>query len=520
MKKLLLSVSLVAMSVAAMAETLNNYQAASEIVSGSKYLIAANADGTYKAAYALAESKTYGYLYANDETAVDGVISTAKTDADWTITAVEGGYTIQDIYGRYLYQTGTYNSFNVAAAMPEAGAVWTIAIADGKATITNTSVGKYIQYSTSYKSYGSYSTESGLLPELFVYTGSSDSQDPDPEPEPEPSAEVQEITLADFLQKADTETTYQLRGLVGEVKNTTYGNFYLVDGEASIYVYGLVLADGTTQQWTNLGIQQGDSIVLQGTYMLYNSTPEIKNAVYVSHKSNGSVEPDPDPEPDPEPGELTPDTAIDGNYFLNGSFESWTDDLPDYWKSTTTASSATLQQSEDPRTGDYSVLVQGASSNKRLAYRELVLAAGTYTFSFYAKAPAGNDACEVRPGYTPVDNDNKVGTYAYGEYAKVSTEWTLVQYKFELTDVTRLNMLIMNPKNCGDVIIDDARLEDGDKTSAIRVIRNDRKAAPAVSSSDAIDMSNAVVYNICGQRVSDMSKKGIYIVNGKKFVVR
>lgn len=36
----------------------------------------------------------------------------------------------------------------------------------------------------------------------------------------------------------------------------------------------------------------------------------------------------------------------------------------------------------------------------------------------------------------------------------------------------------------------------------------------------AIDLSNAVIYNICGQRVSDMSKKGIYIVNGKKYVVK
>ena len=39
-------------------------------------------------------------------------------------------------------------------------------------------------------------------------------------------------------------------------------------------------------------------------------------------------------------------------------------------------------------------------------------------------------------------------------------------------------------------------------------------------SDDAIDLSNAVIYNVLGKRVTDMSKKGIYIVNGKKYVVK
>ncbi len=37
---------------------------------------------------------------------------------------------------------------------------------------------------------------------------------------------------------------------------------------------------------------------------------------------------------------------------------------------------------------------------------------------------------------------------------------------------------------------------------------------------DAIDLSTAVIYNVLGKRVTDMSKKGIYIVNGKKYVVK
>ena len=72
-----------------------------------------------------------------DVTMSNGEFSTEETNA-FTITAVDGGYTIQDSYGRYLYMKGTFNSFNVSKEMPESGYVWTISIVDdGLATITN-----------------------------------------------------------------------------------------------------------------------------------------------------------------------------------------------------------------------------------------------------------------------------------------------------------------------------------------------------------------------------------------------
>jgi hypothetical protein len=37
---------------------------------------------------------------------------------------------------------------------------------------------------------------------------------------------------------------------------------------------------------------------------------------------------------------------------------------------------------------------------------------------------------------------------------------------------------------------------------------------------ETIDLSTAIIYNVLGKRVTDMSKKGIYIVNGKKYVVK
>ena len=75
------------------------------------------------------------------------------------------------------------------------------------------------------------------------------------------------------------------------------------------------------------------------------------------------------------------------NLLENGGFESWTDGAPDQWKSTTSASNATLVQSTDAHSGSYAVQVNGASSNKRIAYKELTLKAGTYTFTLNTYIP-------------------------------------------------------------------------------------------------------------------------------------
>ena len=141
------------------------FEKVTEFAAG-EYLIHANGF----AATALGETLNYGYLPQHEVAANGNFIETNAFYA-FTFTAVEGGYTIQDTFGRYVYQTGTYNSFNVAAEMPETGAVWTVAIDEttGEATITNVAVNKYIQYSAQYKSYGSYATaqDNAFKPSLY-----------------------------------------------------------------------------------------------------------------------------------------------------------------------------------------------------------------------------------------------------------------------------------------------------------------------------------------------------------------
>ena len=93
------------------------------------------------------------------------------------------------------------------------------------------------------------------------------------------------ITVADFLAKKDTATEYTLTGKITSVANTTYGNFDLTDATGTIYVYGLLTPEGTAQkQWAAAGLKVGDIITVKGIYNVYNSSPQIKNAVYVSHQ--------------------------------------------------------------------------------------------------------------------------------------------------------------------------------------------------------------------------------------------
>ena len=150
---------------------------------------------------------------------------------------------------------------------------------------------------------------------------------------------------------------------------------------------------------------------------------------------------------------------------FNGDFETWVDGLPNNWKTASTAGNATLSQSTDAHSGNYSVCVGGTTSgNKRLGYKEMTLKAGTYTMKFYAKA-ATETGASVRPGYTPVDADNKAGSYAYGDYTNdiTNSEWVEVTHEFTLEADTRLALVIMNAKNPGaDVLIDDFTFETTD----------------------------------------------------------
>lgn len=185
------------------------------------------------------------------------------------------------------------------------------------------------------------------------------------------------------------------------------------------------------------------------------STWEVRNFAIAEGKASEGSNNDNEEPVEPE-----------GNNLIgNGGFEAWSGSTPTNWKSTTTASKGSTSQSTDAHSGSYAVKVAGTTSaNNRLAYKEITLKAGTYQVHFFTKAATakGGTAC---PGYAPLNDDGKLGQYAYGNYINdLSTDtWTEVSHEFTLSKQTTINLVIMCSKNPGaDILVDDYTLTTTD----------------------------------------------------------
>ena len=106
------------------------------------------------------------------------------------------------------------------------------------------------------------------------------------------TAVIEEITIAEFLNKVVGDTYYRLTGTVTNLVNDTYGNFTLVDETGEVYVYGLTKNKVTTndKSFGSLGIVEGDIVTLEGKRAAYNDTPQVGGPAYhISHTSAPSL---------------------------------------------------------------------------------------------------------------------------------------------------------------------------------------------------------------------------------------
>lgn len=163
------SYTLTVIDLSAMAK----FQKVTTITSGKRYLIAVENGGELLVAQPVASGKGFDYLQVTSpaQTDAEGLLYMENLDNAFTLTAVDGGYYIQQADGRYLYKSGSYDNFNVGN---EAGdnAVWTIEPqADGTFIITNVSKNKFVQYDPSHTYFGSYADTRGLLPMLYEEVG-------------------------------------------------------------------------------------------------------------------------------------------------------------------------------------------------------------------------------------------------------------------------------------------------------------------------------------------------------------
>jgi hypothetical protein len=98
-----------------------------------------------------------------------------------------------------------------------------------------------------------------------------------------------EKTIAEFLELANTKDTCILTGVIADVVNAQYGNFYLVEGTDSLYVYGLKDAAGAYCFETE-SLAEGDTLKVLAIYSTYNNKPQAKNAIFVEVKKAVVVE--------------------------------------------------------------------------------------------------------------------------------------------------------------------------------------------------------------------------------------
>lgn len=221
--------------------TLSDYMETTAVKSGKTYALAANMEGTNYMASALSATYDYGYLPVN-EAGTAALVGATDLLNGFTLTETNGGYTIQDAYGRYLYMKDNFDSFNVSADRQE-GDVWTVEPqADGTVKITNVLKSKYIQYRASHNSYGAYADVQGVMPSLFVKndiqvgeggyaTAYSDNAVILPEG----------LQAAVITGVADGKLTIDYRYNSGDV--IPAGTAVLVKGEAGAHDYNLATSD-------------------------------------------------------------------------------------------------------------------------------------------------------------------------------------------------------------------------------------------------------------------------------------
>ena len=117
---------------------------------------------------------------------------------------------------------------------------------------------------------------------------------------------VSNATCAEINAGPDSKT-YRVTGVVTNIVNTQYGNWYLEDSTGQVYIYGTLDAKGQTKNFLSLGLEVGDEVTVEGPKTTYGSTVELVDVTVLKiNKSLMKVA-----EVDPESAEL----PIEGGDF-------------------------------------------------------------------------------------------------------------------------------------------------------------------------------------------------------------
>ena len=77
------------------------------------------------------------------------------------------------------------------------------------------------------------------------------------------------------VNEAPDGKNFTVSGTVTKIANTTYGNWYMTDGTAELYIYGTLDAEGKTKNFASLGLEVGDKVTIEGPKGSYNGSPQM-----------------------------------------------------------------------------------------------------------------------------------------------------------------------------------------------------------------------------------------------------
>ncbi len=85
---------------------------------------------------------------------------------------------------------------------------------------------------------------------------------------------IVDATIAEFLAAEKSGTQYRISGVVTNIANAEYGNIYIKDATAEVYVYGV----GAKGEFETMGVEVGDIVTLISNRGEYNGTPQAANS--------------------------------------------------------------------------------------------------------------------------------------------------------------------------------------------------------------------------------------------------
>lgn len=79
------------------------------------------------------------------------------------------------------------------------------------------------------------------------------------------------------VNEAPDGKNFVVSGTITKIVNTEYGNWYMTDGTAELYIYGTLDAEGKTKNFLSLGIEVGDKVTIEGPKGSYKGDPQMVN---------------------------------------------------------------------------------------------------------------------------------------------------------------------------------------------------------------------------------------------------